>query len=44
MNTNQMRHEILKRYPSSDSFRRKVDKMSDAQIYAFYNRLIKKEQ
>lgn len=38
MNTVQMRRALLEEYPS-ESWKRKVDKMPDAQVFAVYNRI-----
>jgi hypothetical protein len=39
-----MRIWLIEQYPSSASWARKVKEMSDAQVFAVYNRLKKKEQ
>lgn len=43
MTTEQMRKSLLDRYPLSESWARKVRKMSDAQVFAVYIRFQNKE-
>ena len=44
MSIEQIRQYLIGRYPKSRSWAAKVKKMSDAQVYSVYLRLINKKQ